>query len=931
MMLRNKGNFEQAIQVFVQAIKFANNEKGQVICFENLGLLYWNTGNLKDSFNYYKQALLLAQKYDFKKIQSRCQDAIGIYLLYKEGKDFRDLNNYQKSKESFEKAIFISRKSGSKEHEVKCLRQLSLTYEDENNLKEFLHLNQVALKIALSVNLKNENGRCLINIGNYYRKMANYSEALNYYDKALNITRNLKSMKDESICLNNIGIVYQDLGDYERALKYLKYALEIDQYLKDSINISMDLNNIGTTFRAKGIVSGCQEDLYKSLFYFNKCLKLSMNSMFMKDRKKIFKIIEVQALNNIGTVLNDLKNLNGAQEYLLLGYKKALEIRDFEVIGMSLVNLGFVYLSQGNYKESIKSFKNAIKLAKEMSNSQILWEAYFGIGQCYEKKNIYYLSVKFYKKAIDIIDLIRSQILLDSYKVGFARNKLKVYESIINLLYKLSIENPSIEIEKEIFHIAERAKARAFLDNLAHSKINVRKNLDPKLKNSKNEISDRISLIRQQLFNSVLSERRRKELLFELQREEYKYMSLISKAKLDEPEISNLVSLEPCKVEHIQGQLLNENTALIEYFLGENQSIMFLITKNEFCVFSLPSRIEIENSLRAFLKTLSDPPNGKFKGVFAAKRIYNDLIFPAEKRIEGSISNLIIIPDGILYYLPFEALMKNINDQPSENYYLIKEYGISYAPSSSILLFLSRIHHERNRVKGLLAFGSPHYSSTSLIKRNKQNIYVNVLKELLLNMGFIISPLPYSKREILVISKYFPREKRDLFLKKNAKEEVIKKIPLINFKVIHFACHALLDEEFPFRSALILSLDGDRKEDGFLQVREIYNLKLNADLVILSACQTGKGKLERREGILGFPRIFFYIGAKSVVLSLWKINDKSTSIFMNYFYYYLSQGNEKAHALRLAKLKMMESKFCHPFYWATFVLNGDFNSHVSFE
>ena len=140
-----------------------------------------------------------------------------------------------------------------------------------------------------------------------------------------------------------------------------------------------------------------------------------------------------------------------------------------------------------------------------------------------------------------------------------------------------------------------------------------------------------------------------------------------------------------------------------------------------------------------------------------------------------------------------------------------------------------------------------------------------------------------------------------------------------------------MDEEFPFRSALILSLDEDRKEDGFLQVREIYNLKLEADLVILSACQTGKGKLERREGILGFPRIFFYIGAKSVVLSLWKINDKSTSIFMNYFYYYLSQGNEKARALRLAKLKMIESKFCHPFYWAAFVLNGDFNSRVSFE
>jgi CHAT domain-containing protein len=120
-------------------------------------------------------------------------------------------------------------------------------------------------------------------------------------------------------------------------------------------------------------------------------------------------------------------------------------------------------------------------------------------------------------------------------------------------------------------------------------------------------------------------------------------------------------------------------------------------------------------------------------------------------------------------------------------------------------------------------------------------------------------------------------------------------------------------------------------EDGFLQVREIYNLKLNADLVVLSACQTGRGKLEKGEGILGFPRIFFYVGAKSVVLSLWKINDKSTSVFMDYFYYYLSQGNEKIQALRNAKLKMLESKFNHPFYWAAYILNGDFDSPIIFE
>ncbi len=263
--------------------------------------------------------------------------------------------------------------------------------------------------------------------------------------------------------------------------------------------------------------------------------------------------------------------------------------------------------------------------------------------------------------------------------------------------------------------------------------------------------------------------------------------------------------------------------------------------------------------------------------------------------------------------------------------YLIEDYRISYSPSSSILHYLSSNRHNQESQKGLLAFGDPYYPVKTLGRKNGKIINAEPFKQLLLNTGFIISPLPYSGREVFKISRYFRHIERDVFLNKNAKEEIFKRIALINYKIIHFACHALLDEEFPSRSALILAIDDDMNEDGFLQVREIYNLKLNADLVVLSACQTGRGRLEKGEGILGFPRIFFYIGARSVVLSLWKINDKSTSVFMNYFYYYLSQRNEKTQALRKAKLKMLESKFNHPFYWAAYILNGDFNTPIIFE
>ena len=152
---------------------------------------------------------------------------------------------------------------------------------------------------------------------------------------------------------------------------------------------------------------------------------------------------------------------------------------------------------------------------------------------------------------------------------------------------------------------------------------------------------------------------------------------------------------------------------------------------------------------------------------------------------------------------------------------------------------------------------------------------------------------------------------------------------MTNYKVLHFATHGLLDERIPMRSALVLSLDQDPQEDGFYQVREIYNTKLSADLVVLSACQTGKGQLEKGEGVSGLSRAFLYAGAQSVLVSLWNINDRATAEFMEHFYTYLSRGESKEKALQSAKKRMLKSKYAHPFYWAAFVLIGDYKSPVN--
>ncbi len=922
---RKEGNFDLAIDEFKEALDLArkiSNKEEEIKCLISLGLLYWNIGQLEESSKKYKQALSLAQKFNLIDLQKKCRISLEIYRLYREGKKFCSSCEYQKSIESFHQAIELAKKIGSKEHEVKCRRQMSYTYWELNKLKKYLSLNKEALKIAQSLKHKKENSKSLISIGNFYWKLDNYSEALNSYQEAFRIIQGLKNKENESICLTNIGVIYEKIGNYDKALEYLTKALTIDKQLGDDVYISMDLNNIGESFRSKGIITGNNKDFHIALDYFNACLKLT--------RKTGDKKTEVYVLNNIGLVHADLRNYFDALKYFQSAYEKAEEIQDIEAMGMILTNTGIVHFDQGNYEEAIKSYFKAIELANKISGRQIVWEAYFGLGKCHEKRNKFTQAVMCYKRAIDNIDQIRSQIFLDTHKAGFVRDKLQVYELLISLLYRLNIDDPSGGHAKEIFHVVERAKARAFLESLGESKVNIRESLNSELKNRENEISRRISFIIQELSKPDLFKKRRKELLTELQQEEDEYISLISKMRVEVPEVANLVLPSPCNAVQVQ-QLFDGKTALMEYFLGERQSFMFFITNDKFDVYSLPTRREIEKSIRVYLKVLSDSPKGEFKGIAASKRIYKELLFSAVRDILESVENLIIVPDGILYYLPFETLIPYTQDQTSQDDYLIADYKISYAPSSSALLFLSgkKLNHESP--KGLLAFGNPSYTFRDSSKEKRYKTDVEISRELYLNQGFNFSPLPYTEREILEISRYFPEEKRDIYLKDEAREETFKKVSLRDYQIIHFACHGFLAEEFPFRSALVLSLDEDPQEDGFLQVREIYNLRLKADLVVLSACQTGKGKLERGEGVLGLPRVFFYTGARSVVSTLWRINDESTATLMNSFYGYLSQGNDKAQALRLAKLEMINSKFSHPFYWAAFVLNGDSNSTLNFE
>ena len=375
-----------------------------------------------------------------------------------------------------------------------------------------------------------------------------------------------------------------------------------------------------------------------------------------------------------------------------------------------------------------------------------------------------------------------------------------------------------------------------------------------------------------------------------------------------------------CGLDEFQEQIVEEGTILLEYLLGDDRSYLLSLTSQAAKLSVLPSRGKIERSLRAYLKVISEVSIGERSLFIASKRVGREIIPPEIISGLSDFKAIIVIPDGILNYLPFETI--RIHDGTREKY-LIESYAISYCPSASTLRMLSGGRKKREWKKTILVMGGAKYrdyhgpnpASSDMRLGSEGNPHLAQQREFV--------ELPFSEKEATDVGGLFPKKEAQVITGRSVSEEIVKELPLWEFRILHFSCHGYLDEANPLRTALVLTPGPSQEEDGFLCMEEIYKLKLDAEMVVLSACQTGKGFLEKEEGVMSLARPFFIAGARSVIASLWPINDKSTAGLMKEFYRSILKGRSFNEALRCAKLKMIRSAWAHPFYWSAFILQGN--------
>ena len=403
--------------------------------------------------------------------------------------------------------------------------------------------------------------------------------------------------------------------------------------------------------------------------------------------------------------------------------------------------------------------------------------------------------------------------------------------------------------------------------------------------------------------------------------------------------------------------------------MTDEKTLAFLVRPDTLISISLDlGETEVRAAVYTLLQDIRAVGNGKIRNfaeirynLKTAQRLYHKLIAPLEDYIPDS-SSLVIIPDGILHYLPFEALVTSIREEPSKpserswykrwfswlwnestplfrDYiraqFLIEKYAISYAPSASVLD--PNILHAKDRQKpseNLAIFASPAFGGAS------QDYFASLFSSAVSSMLSLVlmgpdnqwqfQPLPLTGRYARELTRKVKPSR--LFIQREATEKIFK-LEAGNHRFIHIATHAVTEERMPMYSCIVFAQNDDPDEDGLLHAYEIFDIPLNADLVTLTGCRTGLGKLSRGEGLIGLTRAFMYAGAPSVVVSLWAV-EESSGLLMNYFYENIKQGMGKAEALRQAKLRMIKSygelpddgkevSYAHPFLWAPFVLVGE--------
>jgi CHAT domain-containing protein/Tfp pilus assembly protein PilF len=862
-----QGNIDAAINSYLQsksAFAAAQSKRDLIYILADLGTLYIYSSDYKQAKDYSQQSIAIAEEFNNSTAPSEWPDEYGI------GTALSNLANISKREGEYDKALDYFQRS------LELYKRI-----DAGNGK---YTTQIIDGWA--------------DIGRTYSAQGDYVRALPYLDRAMSLARSSQNTNRIASTCNSLGILYTNQRDYSKAIDYFQQGLQLANQVNDRFKQASLLLNIAVAYQF-------QKQFQPALENFQKSLEVAKE---INDREILIHVGE-----GVGAIYKEQGKYAEALESLDKSLALAKVIEDRTRIAELLWRKAEVQYAKGDFAAAVSLAVESSKIAGQLSLRNVSYLALTTLGRANRARREDTLAAEAFTRAINIIEGMRDRVAgLESQNQLFFEDKVGPYHEMVDLLLQSQDRKKTLEA----LDYAERAKARVLADALGGNRIT----LSQVMSKSEKDEEQRLNKDIVDLNVRIGAERIKRNpdnmqlatLTKQLQSARFRYEAFQNSIYASHPDLRIQVArIADFSLNDIS-QVINNETAVLAYVVTSSKTYLFVITRQSNGALDLRSypigindrnlslqAHEFRNMLAVQSPTFAD----------TSRRLFNLLIAPAAAHLANK-KVLCILPDGPLWNLPFQAL------RTRSDAYLLEGFAIYYAPSLTVLNELHARAKTRNVGQdSLLAFGNP--LLTNEVASNVKAVY----------RGESLGPLPEAESEVKALEEIWRPAQREVFIGAQAQKKVFKDLAS-QYALIHLATHGILDDNNPLYSRLLMARSGsDRDDDGLLEAREIIQLRLNAKLVVLSACQTAEGRIGAGEGMVGMSWAFLIAGTQTLVASQWKVDSASTAILMINFHKRLkiqTAYSTKAAAMRQAALDVMkDARYKHPFFWAGFVMIGD--------
>ncbi|UCH92674.1 MAG: CHAT domain-containing protein [Candidatus Aminicenantes bacterium] len=900
--------FQQALAIYLKL----NDPVEQGPVYYKLGVIYSKKGDDSRALDMFKKALPFYEKAG--------EPVVQVDLYCKMGAIYSKIGYDSKALKMYDKALPFFEKAGKPIAQAKVYYCKGKIYSKIGEDPDALEMYDQALKFFKEAGGHPYQGKVYQRKGDIYLINGNISNARKMFDQALEFFKKAGCQVGQGNVYLGKGEIYLRIGDNSEALKMFDKARTLFQ--KEGHLVGQ-----GNVYQRKGDIDFIEDKIPNALKMYDKALEF-----FEKAGQQV-------GQGNVYLSKGEIHSKKGETTMALNMFDKALDF--FEKVGQ-LVGQGNVYFNKGKiylkmgensgdremYDQALRMYDQALGFYKKEKDMMSESNALCGKAKVLKQQGKIDEARELYEKGIKKLEEMRTQTAYSKMKITFMETIYQRYQEIALFM----LEN---KYHDKAFKYAESMKARVFLDQLCEKFSDLERGITTEQKEKRYEYVAILSMLSKDIHKNAAKrdEKELRELKQQRLEAEKNLENLEFKTRMDNPNYKKVKYRDPVSARYLQTKVLKKGELLLHYFISPNKLYVFVISKESFKVIPIAvQEKEINHLVNRFLPALREPHWPVIKRY--GQTLYKKLLKPLEQDIKNS-EYLIIIPDGELTKIPFESLIID-NDKSGYPVFFLEKYRLKYIQGASALSEMRETIRDRV-AKSFIGFGDPVYDYKNFSQGKpeqgnpsrspgKHDEKREIRRSLYTSTGGILNRLPGTGEEVKAIARLFERknQKNVVYLREQASEDNAKAPAIEHFDIIHFACHANINDNF---KGLVLSqLPSDQSgEDGYFILKEFMNFKYKAKLVVFSACQSGTGKIVKGEGIIGLTNTVMCAGIPAVVATLWDAHDTAAEeLMVNFYSNMLEKGLDKTEALRQAKLELIKNKkYRYPIYWSAFIMYGE--------